>query len=137
MSITQKWTKTSLSSISNIDQHKIIFPTVHNVICLARETSSFITLLSRDAVKSFHLRHHGHVISKCQQKMYTVVFKLGHALVKYPKIKFRVRQSVRGLDHIPCLRVSGTIPKFRDLMIRFQENPQVDVRREAWRDPIS
>ena len=32
--------------------------------------------------------------------MYTVIFKSGHALEQYPKIKFRVRQSVRWLQHI-------------------------------------
>ena len=35
--------------------------------------------------------------------MYTVIFKSGHALEQYRKIKFRVRQSVRWLKHIPCL----------------------------------
>ena len=35
--------------------------------------------------------------------MYSVIFKFGHALEQYPKIKFRVRQSVRWLEHIPCL----------------------------------
>ena len=35
--------------------------------------------------------------------MYTVIFKSGHALEQYPKIKFRVSQNVRWLEHIPCL----------------------------------
>ena len=53
--------------------------------------------------KIFHPWRHGHVTSRYQQKMYTVIFKFGHALEQYPKIKFRVRQSVRWLEHIPCL----------------------------------
>ena len=35
--------------------------------------------------------------------MYMVIFKSGHALEQYSKIKFRVRQSVRWLEYIPCL----------------------------------
>ena len=44
--------------------------------------------------------------------MCTVIVKSRHALEQYPKIKFRVRQSVRWLGHIPCLlgtRVSGGV----------------------------
>ena len=35
--------------------------------------------------------------------MYMVIFKSGHALEQYSKIKFRVRHSVRWLEYIPCL----------------------------------
>ena len=37
--------------------------------------------------------------------MYTGIFKSRHVLEQYPKIKLRVRQSVRWLEHIPCLEV--------------------------------
>ena len=33
------------------------------------------------------------------------------------------------------LRVSGTMPKFRE--IQFQENTQTDVRGQGWTEPIS
>ena len=32
-----------------------------------------------------------------------VIFKSGRAPEQYPKIKFRVKQSVTWLEHIPCL----------------------------------
>ena len=51
----------------------------------------------------FHPWRHAYVTSRNQQKLYTVIFKSGHALEQYPKMKFRVRQSVRWVEHIPCL----------------------------------
>ena len=69
--------------------------------------------------------------------MYTVVFKLGHALVKYPKLNLGLG-SVRWLDHVPCLKGFWHHAKIqRDLMIQFQENSQIEVRREGWRSPVS
>ena len=44
--------------------------------------------------------------SRYQQNTYTVIFKSGHVLEQYPKIKFRVRQSIRWLKHVPCLYYS-------------------------------
>ena len=41
--------------------------------------------------------------------MYTAVFKLGHAPEQYPTMKFRVRQSVRWLEHIPYLLVPNVV----------------------------
>ena len=32
-----------------------------------------------------------------------MIFKSQHALEKYTKTKFRVRKSVRWLEHVPCL----------------------------------
>ena len=37
--------------------------------------------------------------------MDTVIFISGHSLEQYPKAIFRVRQSFRWLEHIPCLSV--------------------------------
>ena len=42
--------------------------------------------------------------SRYQQKMYKKIFKSGHALEQSSKIKSRVRQSVKWLEHIPCLK---------------------------------
>ena len=57
----------------------------------------------RCAPKAPVLHYYGHVTSRYQQKMYMVIFKSRHALEQYPKIKLRVRQSVRWLEHIPYL----------------------------------
>ena len=56
--------------------------------------------------KDFYSWRHGHVAIRYQTKMYTVIFKSGH-LEQYPKIKSKVRQSVRWLEHIPCLLISN------------------------------
>ena len=38
-----------MGSLAKIDQHKILFPMVHNVVGFARETNLSIILWSRDA----------------------------------------------------------------------------------------
>ena len=35
-----------------------------------------------------------------------VIYKSGYALEQYSKIKFTVKQSVRWLEHMPCLFIS-------------------------------
>ena len=47
-SITQKQTKLAAGSVANIDQHKILFPMVHNTIDFVRETNLFFALWSRE-----------------------------------------------------------------------------------------
>ena len=44
--------------------------------------------------------------------MYAAIFKSGHALEQYPKIKFSVRESVRWLEHILCLAFKGYFEEY-------------------------
>ena len=89
--------KSVIGCTENIDQQKILFP--------------FYTKFNRFfGAKILHLWHHGHVTSKSEQKIYTVIFKSGNVLEQYPKTEIRVRQSVRWLDHIPWLIKISTVP---------------------------
>ena len=83
--------KSAVGFIAKIDQHKILFPLTPNLVGFVNEIFSPIS-------------RHAHVTNRYQQKMYTIVFKSGHVLEQYPKTKFRVKQSIRCLEHIPCLK---------------------------------
>ena len=78
-----------MGSIGIFDQHKILFPLTADLIGL---------------VSKYFFTHEVMVTWLAGTiKMYSVICKFGHALEQYPKIKFRVRQSVRWLRRIPLL----------------------------------
>ena len=72
--------------------------------------------------------------SRYQQENFMVIFKSGHPLEQYPKIKFRVGQRATWLEHIPCLN-SWLLLSFKndgnDLAIDFYDRyymPLVEIK---------
>ena len=86
--------------------------------------------------KGKKIRRHGHITNRHQLKMYTVIFKSRHALEQYPEIKFRVRQSVRWLEHIPCLHECSR--KFESNLCKLSDSrssrPEVFCKRGVLRN---
>ena len=63
-----------------------------------------------------YLWRHGHLTSRYQQKTYTVIFKSEHVIEQYPKIKFRVKQSVTWLENMSCLIGINSLITFNVLL---------------------
>ena len=54
--------------------------------------------------------------------MCTVIFKSGDVLEQYPKIKVRVKQSVRKLEHVPCLFLLNALEVNKPSHFYFTDN---------------
>ena len=54
--------------------------------------------------------------------MCTVILKSGHVLEQYLKIKFRVKQSVRRLEHVPCLFLLNALEVNKPSHFYFTDN---------------
>ena len=95
--------KDHIGSIANTNQLEILFPLTATLPQKVLWAKCFVT-------------------NRYEQKMYTLIFKSGHVLEQYPKIKYCVRQSVRWLEHIPCLMCSNQNIDYTDQSSSIQLN---------------